>query len=52
MSGLIYADETHYIQRDGLIKQEFDSLVDRGLKLFNDLDMKRKNTEILEGEVL
>ncbi|HGI4029653.1 TPA: DUF3102 domain-containing protein, partial [Streptococcus agalactiae] len=42
----------HYIQRDGLIKQEFDSLVDRGLKLFNDLDMKRKNTEILEGEVL
>ncbi|HEN0195732.1 TPA: DUF3102 domain-containing protein [Streptococcus agalactiae] len=51
MSGLIYADETHYIQRDGLIKQEFDSLVDRGLKLFNDLDMKRKNTEILEGEV-
>lgn len=32
--------------------QEFDSLVDRGLKLFNDLDMKRKNTEILEGEVL
>lgn len=52
MSGLIYADETHYIQRDGLIKQEFDSLVNRGLKLFNDLDMKRKNTEILEGEVL
>lgn len=52
MSGLIYADETHYIQRDGLIKQEFDSLVDRGLKLFKDLDMKRKNTEILEGEVL
>lgn len=52
MSGLIYADETHYIQRDGLIKKEFDSLVDRGLKLFNDLDMKRKNTEILEGEVL
>ncbi|HEO2080088.1 TPA: DUF3102 domain-containing protein [Streptococcus agalactiae] len=52
MSGLIYADETHYIQRDGLIKQEFDSLVDRGLKLFNDLDMKHKNTEILEGEVL
>ncbi|HFZ9851067.1 TPA: DUF3102 domain-containing protein [Streptococcus agalactiae] len=52
MSGLIYANETHYIQRDGLIKKEFDSLVDRGLKLFNDLDMKRKNTEILEGEVL
>ncbi|HEQ1095548.1 TPA: DUF3102 domain-containing protein [Streptococcus pyogenes] len=52
MSGLIYADETHYIQRDGLIKQEFDSLVNRGLKLFNDLDMKRKNTDVLEGEVL
>lgn len=52
MSGLIYADETHYIQHDGLIKQEFDSLVNRGLKLFNDLDMKRKNTDVLEGEVL
>ncbi|HEQ9940502.1 TPA: DUF3102 domain-containing protein [Streptococcus pyogenes] len=52
MSGLIYADETHYIQRDGLIKQGFDSLVNRGLKLFNDLDMKRKNTDVLEGEVL
>ena len=52
MSGLIYADETHYIQRDGLIKNEFDSLVDRGLKLFHDLDLKRSETEILEGELL
>lgn len=52
MSGLIYADETHYIQRDGLIKNEFDNLVDRGLKLFHDLDLKRSETEILEGELL
>lgn len=52
MSGLIYADETHYIQRDGLIKNEFNSLVDRGLKLFHDLDLKRRETDILEGELL
>lgn len=52
MSGLIYADETHYIQRDGLIKNEFDNLVDRGLKLFHDLDLKRRGTDILEGELL
>ena len=52
MSSLIYADETHYIQRDGLIKNEFDSLVDRGLKLFHDLNLKRSETEILEGELL
>ncbi len=52
MSGLIYADETHYIQRDGLIKNEFNNLVDRGLKLFHDLDLKRSETEILEGEFL
>ena len=52
MSGLIYADETHYIQRDGLIKNEFNNLVDRGLKLFHDLDLKRSETEILEGELL
>lgn len=52
MSGLIYADETHYIQRDGLIKNEFDNLVDRGLKLFHDLDLKRRENEILEGELL
>lgn len=52
MSGLIYADETHYIQRDGLIKNEFNNLVDRGLKLFHDLDLKRRETDILEGELL
>lgn len=52
MSGLIYADETHYIQRDGPIKNEFNSLVDRGLKLFHDLDLKRRETDILEGELL
>lgn len=52
MSGLIYADETHYIQRNGLIKNEFNSLVDRGLKLFHDLDLKRRETDILEGELL
>ena len=52
MSGLIYANETHYIQRDGLIKNEFNNLVDRGLNLFHDLDLKRRETDILEGELL
>lgn len=51
LSGLIYADETHFINRDGIIKSEFNSLVDRGLKLFTDLDNKRQN-DILEGEFI
>ena len=52
MSGLIYADERHYIQLDGTIKNEFNDLVDRGLKLFNDLDAKRNEAEIVEGVLL
>ncbi|WP_373809012.1 DUF3102 domain-containing protein [Streptococcus ferus] len=52
ISGLAYSKETQLIEVDGLIKSEFNDLVDRGLKLFTDLDQKRKGSDILEGEIL
>ena len=52
ISGLVYSQDTQLVNVDGLIKGEFSDLVDRGLKLFNDLDQKRKGSEVLEGELL
>jgi len=52
ISGLAYSKETQLIDLDGLVKSEFNDLVDRGLKLFNDLDKKRQPQNILEGELL
>lgn len=52
ISGLVYSQDTQLVNVDGFIKGEFNDLVDRGLKLFNDLDQKRKGSEVLEGELL
>ena len=52
ISGLVYSNESQLVEVDGLVKTEFNNLVDRGLKLFNDLDQKRKGSEVLEGELL
>lgn len=52
ISGLVYSNESQLVEVDGLVKSEFNNLVDRGLKLFNDLDHKRKGSEVLEGELL
>lgn len=52
ISGLAYSKETQLIDLDGLVKSEFNDLVDRGLKLFNDLDQKRQSSNVLEGEIL
>lgn len=52
ISGLVYSNESQLVEVDGLVKTEFNNLVDRGLKLFNDLDHKRKGSEVLEGELL
>ena len=52
ISGLVYSNESQLVEVDGLVKSEFNDLVDRGLKLFNDLDQKRKGSEVLEGELL
>ena len=52
ISGLVYSNESQLVDVDGLVKSEFNDLVDRGLKLFNDLDQKRKGSEVLEGELL
>lgn len=52
ISGLVYSNESQLVEVDGLVKTEFNNLVDRGLKLFNDLDHKRKESEVLEGELL
>ena len=50
MGGLIYADEEKILRADGIIRSEFDSFVNRGLRFFNDLDRIRKQENILEGE--
>lgn len=50
MGGLIYADEEKVLRADGIIRSEFDSFVNRGLRFFNDLDRIRKQENILEGE--
>lgn len=51
MGGLIYADEEKVLKADGIIRNEFDSFINRGLRFFNDLDKIRKeDNDILEGE--
>lgn len=50
MGGLIYADEEKVLKADGIIRNEFDSFISRGLRFFNDLSDIRKESNILEGE--
>lgn len=50
MGGLIYADEEKVLKADGIIRNEFDSFIIRGLRFFNDLNDIRKESNILEGE--
>lgn len=51
MGGLIYADEEKVLKADGIIRNEFDSFINRGLRFFHDLDKIRKEeNDILEGE--
>ena len=50
MGGLIYADEDKVLKADGIIRNEFDSFISRGLRFFNDLNDIRKESNILEGE--
>ncbi|MBK4778893.1 DUF3102 domain-containing protein [Streptococcus lactarius] len=51
MGGLIYADEEKVLKADGIIRNEFDSFISRGLRFFHDLDKIRKEgNDILEGE--
>ena len=50
MGGLIYADEEKVLKTDGIIRNEFDSFISRGLRFFNDLNDIRKESNILEGE--
>ncbi|WP_203264842.1 DUF3102 domain-containing protein [Streptococcus uberis] len=52
VAGLLYVDEIKLIHSDPFINKEFNTLVDSGIKLFNDLDLKRKQTDILEGEII
>lgn len=50
MGGLIYADEKNALKADGIVRDEFDSFISRGLRFFNDLNDIRKEGNILEGE--
>ena len=50
MGGLIYADEEKVLKADGIIRNEFDSFISRGLRFFNYLNDIRKESNILEGE--
>ena len=50
MGGLIYADEEKVLKADGIIRNEFDSFIRRGLRFFNDLNDIHKESNILEGE--
>lgn len=50
MGGLIYADEKNVLRADGIVRDEFDSFINRGLRFFNDLNDIRKESNILEGE--
>ena len=50
MGGLIYADEKNVLKADGIVRNEFDSFINRGLRFFNDLNDIRKESNILEGE--
>ena len=50
MGGLIYADEKNVLKADGIVRDEFDSFISRGLRFFEDLNNIRKENNILEGE--
>ena len=50
MGGLIYADEKNVLKADGIVRDEFDSFINRGLRFFNDLNDIREESNILEGE--
>lgn len=50
MGGLIYADEKNVLKADGIVRDEFDSFISRGLRFFNNLNDIRKENNILEGE--
>ena len=50
MGGLIYADEKNVLKADGIVRDEFDSFISRGLRFFNDLNDISKENNILEGE--
>lgn len=50
MGGLIYADEKNVLRADGIVRDEFDSFISRGLRFFNNLNDIRKGSNILEGE--
>ena len=50
MGGLIYADEKNVLKADGIVRDEFDSFISRGLRFFDDLNDIRKENNILEGE--
>ena len=50
MGGLIYADEKNVLEADGIVRDEFDSFISRGLRFFEDLNNIRKENNILEGE--
>lgn len=50
MGGLIYADEKNVLKADGIVRDEFDSFISRGLRFFNDLNDIREESNILEGE--
>ena len=50
MGGLIYADEKNVLKANGIVRDEFDSFISRGLRFFNDLNDIRKENNILEGE--
>lgn len=50
MGGLIYADEEKVLKADGIVRDEFDSFISRGLRFFNDLNDIREESNILEGE--
>lgn len=53
MGGLIYADEEKVLHTDGVVGQEFDSFVNRGIRFFTDLQkIRNKGNQILEGEIL
>ena len=50
MGGLIYADAKNVLKADGIVRDEFDSFISRGLRFFTDLNDIRKENNILEGE--
>ena len=45
-----YLKEKNVLKADGIVRDEFDSFINRGLRFFNDLNDIRKENNILEGE--